>query len=81
MLKKLKENQDKILGDKKKEEKPEDTEDTCIICRQGSKENEPLNYLSKVKFSTIFGYVLTQETEPYLMVSTCGHRIHEQCLS
>ena len=81
MLKKMKENQNKVLGDKQKEKEVEQTEDTCIICRQGSKQNEPLNYLSKIKFSTIFGYVLTKETEPYLMISTCGHRIHESCLS
>ena len=78
MMKKLKEKQDKILGDKKEE--VEDYDNVCIICRQSNK-NAPLYYICKLKLTNLLGSLLEKEQEPYLVLSTCGHKIHEACQS
>ena len=78
-MKKLKEKQEKILGDKKVE-KEDENEDTCIICRQPNSV-APLYYLCKLKLTNVLGFALTKQMDPYLVLSTCGHKIHEGCLS
>ena len=57
MMKKLKEKQDKILGDKKQEEETQDYDNICIICRQ-SNNNAPLYYVSKLKLTNVLGSLL-----------------------
>ena len=72
---KLKEKQEKILGDRKEQIEEENNEDVCIICRQPGSV-QPLHYLSKLKLSNLLGFLLKKEVEPYLVISTCGHKIH-----
>lgn len=81
ILKSMRQQQEKVLeqiNDKVYEEAGEDLP-SCIICKESGKE-KPLGFLSKVKYSNLLKSIVLGNTAPFLLITSCGHQIHKDCL-